>query len=108
MKILAFFVVLLIICIVCLIFYLHASFRDVKMGQIVTGSVIGWEKSKLPGFGRVLIEYTIKGRRHMCGSSLIPNYKKPMFRPRSMRRYMLRTYRNANTGNREFIATPVL
>lgn len=107
MKIMGFFVVLAAVCALCLCGFVWFSNRKVPPGRVITASVVSWEKTRLPGFGRVLISYTIHGRPYTCSTGLIPNHRKKLFRPRSVRRYVLRRYQGGRKFGTVYIASVI-
>ena len=107
MQVCMFFVGLTVACAACLAAYFVADARRHKNGQVIIGRAGDWQKSGIPGFGRVSVEYSIRGRPYACVSGLIPNWRKHLFRPRSMRRYVLRKYTRPDRGGATYVATAV-
>ena len=102
-----FFVGLSIFCVLALAVFFIADAKQRRTGQVIVGSVVQWQKSGIPCFGRVVIDYTIRGRHYSCFSSLIPNWKRHLFRPKSMRRYLLRKYPKTCKSEAFYIATAI-
>lgn len=104
----AFFLGLMLVCFVILMLFVYFDSRQRRYGRIVTGTVLEWQKSRLPGFGRVIVDYTIKGRHYTCSSNLIPNNLRDSFKPKSMRRYILHKYAKTKKRSGFYIVTAIL
>lgn len=107
MWIWAFFLTLLAVCAVVLVVFLMYEARPSRCGQVVTGRVMDWHKSRIPGFGYVTVSYSVKGRPHSCRSCLLPNYRKSRLRPGSMRTYIIRKYPKTLRTAAFYVAEPV-
>lgn len=100
-----YFVILFVVCSVCLIGFLLVDASVRRAGRMIVGTVCYWQKSGIPGFGRVCMDYTIRGKRHQCMSGLIANRNKHLFREKSMHQCVL--YKYAGTSKRRpfYVAT---
>lgn len=60
-------------------FFISMRINDKKAQRYdVVGTTTGWQKSKLPFLGRVVIQYTRRGKPFAVGSSL-------MFKPKKLK-----------------------
>lgn len=106
-PIILFFSSLAVLCLVIIAIFLFADSKLRRQGNIVVGYVVNWQKTRLPGFGRVMISYSIRGRHYMCMTSLIPNWKKHEYKPTSMRRYVIHKYPKTGRFDTMYVATPI-
>ena len=107
MHVVQFFGVLLVVCFCLVMIFLTADMYTRRQGEIIVGKVVRWERTRIPGFGRVILTYTKRGRTYMCVSNLIANSKKYAFRPESMRRYILHKYPKSSKMGPVYVATVI-
>lgn len=101
-----FFLALLFFCVCALAAFLIDA-KQRRVGHVVIGRVVEWRKSGVPGFGRVIIDYTVRGRHYSCASSLIPNWERRDFRSGSMRRYIVHRYVKTEKTDAFYVATAI-
>lgn len=87
-------VILAVIAAVVLGIVLSQKAADKQAEKFETvGTTVGWQKSKIPFLGQVVIQYTKKGKLYQVGSNLMLKPKK--LKIGSMNRWRVYIYRTA-------------
>ena len=87
-------VIILVICAVVAFFVVNLRLSDkYAEKQVVVGTVLYWQKGKLPKTGQACIAFTKSGKPMQVMSSIIPEWKKPKIHSKNM--WTVYTYRPA-------------